>query len=205
MGSNGRRGLLGAALVLAVLVGGCGKIPQQQPATIRAGYDTLDGQLRVWPARGGLAADPQATAAVGRVVEQWRTPVDDRAYLPASGILWLGEAGGSRLALVAADVPGNGASWLLQLAGQGTDLRVVHATEYTDPGYLVYSDVLPVQLADGRHYLTSARVDRLLGPTGQPLPVTDGLTGPVAVPACSPVTLTASLRATTSLPQGVPA
>ena len=41
---------------------------------------------------------------------------------------------------------------------------MTRATEYTDPGYLVYSDVLPVQTAAGRRYLTSARVQRLLGP-----------------------------------------
>ncbi|MCW3844064.1 hypothetical protein ONA70_28640, partial [Micromonospora yasonensis] len=132
----------------------------------------------------------------------WRSPVDDRAHLPSSGLLFAGVVGGAPLALVAADVPGESASWLLQLHPDGHRWRVGHATEYTDPGYLVYSDVLPVQVKNGRRYLTSARVERLLGPDGRPLATTDGVSDPVPVPDCRAVELTATLRATRSLPRG---
>ncbi|MFC6017121.1 hypothetical protein ACFP2T_13015 [Plantactinospora solaniradicis] len=202
MGSVPRTGITGAALVLALLAGGCGTIPKEPAVALRVGYDTLDGTLAVWPPRGTLAGDPQATTAVAKAVDEWRSPVEDRVHLPSSGILWLGEADGNRLALVAADVPGESASWLLQLTGDGPDFRVERAVEYTDPGYLVYSDVLPVQLPTGRRYLVSARVDRLLGPDRQTLAVTDGLTGPVALPACSATTVTARLRPSESLPNG---
>ncbi|MEV4760364.1 hypothetical protein AB0J86_35405 [Micromonospora sp. NPDC049559] len=204
MGSIHRRSSLVVAAALALLVTGCGPIADRRPsATLRVGYDTLDGTLQVWPARGALAGDAQAGAAVGTAVARWRTPVDDRVYLPSSGILWLGRVDDAPLALVAASVPGGGASWLLQLsAGADGAYRVDHATEYTDPGYLVYSDVLPVFLPGGRRYLTSSRVQRLLGPDGEPLRITDGLTGPVQVPSCTAVPLTASLRATESLPTG---
>lgn len=203
MGSVPRVGIAGAAAVaLALLVGGCGTLPKEPPVALRVGYDTLDGTLPVWPSRGALAGDPQATTAVAKAVDEWRSPVEDRVHLPSSGILWLGEVDDDRLALVAADVPGEAASWLLQLTGDNTDFQVDLAVEYTDPGYLVYSDVLPVQLPTGRRYLVSARVDRLLGPDRRPLTVTDGLTGPVGVPACSAVTVTARLRPSESLPSG---
>ncbi|XTZ14975.1 hypothetical protein ACQSSU_26540 [Micromonospora echinospora] len=191
-----------ALLALALTTAGCGPVAERQQARLPVGYDSLDGALAVWPARGGLSADADATAAVTEAVRDWRSPVDDRVHLPTSGILWSGEVGGTRLALVAADVPGESASWLLQLTGDGSRYAVTHAVEYTDPGYLVYADVLPVQLGDERRYLTSARVERLLGPDGRALAVTDGLTGPVAVPACAAVPLTATLRATESLPRG---
>ncbi|MEH1014911.1 hypothetical protein V6U90_17590 [Micromonospora sp. CPCC 206060] len=191
-------------LTLTLLVAACGPVPER-PATLPAGYDTLDGSLRVWPARGGLAGDPAVTAAITDAVRDWRSPGDDQVHLPSSGILWAGLVDGSPLALVAADVPGGSASWLLQLTGSDGRYTVSRAAEYTDPGYLVYADVLPVQLADGRRYLTSARVDRLTGPDGAALTGTDGLTGPVTVPACAAVPVTASLRATESLPQGRPA
>ncbi|MBE1488079.1 hypothetical protein H4W31_003717 [Plantactinospora soyae] len=177
-------------------------MPKEPAVALRVGYDTLDGTLQVWPSRGTLAGDPQATTAVAKAVDEWRSPVEDRVHLPSSGILWLGEVDGARLALVAADVPGESASWLLQLTSDGTDFRVDRAVEYTDPGYLVYSDVLPVQLPTGRRYLVSARVDRLLGPDRQTLAVTDGLTAPVAVPACAAATVTARLRPSESLPSG---
>jgi hypothetical protein len=194
--------MTGVALTLALLIAGCGPITHSAPAMLRAGYNTLDGTLRVWPARGPLAADAQATAAVTAAVSAWRTPTDDRAYLPASGILWFGQVDGAPLALVAANVPNTGASWLLQVTPQGSGYQVSRATEYTDPGYLVYSDVLPVQLPSGRHYLTSARVRRLLGPANTPLTITDGLTGPVNLPSCTAVTVTATLQSTESLPNG---
>ncbi|MFC7545539.1 hypothetical protein [Plantactinospora sp. GCM10030261] len=190
------------AATLAVLVGGCGGAPQPPTAVLRAGFDTLDGTLAVWPARGALAGQPQATAEVSRAVADWRSPAGDRVYLPASGILWLGEIGGRQLALVAASVPGTSASWLLQLTGTGAAVSVERAVEYPDPGYLVYADVLPVALPDGRHYLTSARVEKLTGPSGTPVATTDGLTDRVDVPACAPVQLTATLRETDSLPNG---
>ncbi|MDW5323775.1 hypothetical protein [Plantactinospora sp. KLBMP9567] len=202
MGSLPRSGIVGAAFTLALLTGGCGTVPKEPPVALRVGYDTLDGTLQVWPSRGALAGDPQATAAVARAVDEWRSPVEDRVHLPSSGILWLGEVDGGRLALVAADVPGEAGSWLLQLTGDGADFTVDRAVEYTDPGYLVYSDVLPVQLPTGRRYLVSARVDRLLGPDRRPLAVTDGLTGPVALPACAARTVTARLRPSESLPSG---
>lgn len=202
MGSVLRRGATGAALTLALITAGCGTIPKEPPVALRVGYDTLDGTLAVWPSRGGLATDPQATTAVAEAVHGWRSPVNDRVHLPTSGILWLGEVDGSRLAVVAADVPGEAASWLLQLTGQGDQFRVDRAVEYTDPGYLVYSDVLPIHLPTGRRYLTSARVERLLGPDRRPLPITDGLTGPVQVPACSAVAISARLRPSESLPNG---
>ncbi|MFY1669374.1 hypothetical protein ACN27G_05365 [Plantactinospora sp. WMMB334] len=202
MGPLARTGIVGAALTLALLAGGCGSIPKEPPATLRVGYDTLDGTLRVWPSRGSLSGDPQATAAVARAVDEWRSPVEDRVHFPTSGILWLGEVDGVRLALVAADVPGEAASWLLQLTGDGPGFTVDRAVEYTDPGYLVYSDVLPVQLPTGRRYLVSARVERLLGPDRRPLTITGGLTGPVALPACAASTVTARLRPSESLPTG---
>jgi hypothetical protein len=203
VGSVRHRGMLGAAVLLALLATGCDTAIARPPeASLRAGYDTRDGSLEVWPARGGLIGDEQAREAVTAEVERWRSPVEDRVHLPSSGILWLGEAGGARLALVAANVPGESASWLLQLTGEGTDVTVDRAVEYTDPGYLVYSDVLPVQLPTGRHYLASTRVERLLGPDGEPVAFTDGLSGPVAVPDCAASTLTVGLRATDSLPDG---
>ncbi|MEU2611725.1 hypothetical protein ABZ570_09100 [Micromonospora sp. NPDC007271] len=191
-----------ALLALLLAATGCGPVAGRQPAALRAGYDSLDGPLAVWPARGSLAGDADATAGISSAVRDWRSPVDDRVHLSSSGILFAGEAAGAPLALVAADVPGESASWLLQLDRAGERWRVAHAIRYTDPGYLVYSDVLPVQLPAGRRYLTSARVERLLGPDGRPLASTDGLTEPVAVPACRAVPLTATLRATRSLPRG---
>ncbi|MEV0426281.1 hypothetical protein [Micromonospora sp. NPDC050495] len=203
MASVRRRGTTATALLTLLLAAaGCGPVAERQPAHLRVGYDSLDGPVAVWPPRGGLARDGAATAGISRAVRDWRSPVDDRAHLPSSGILWSGLAGGAPLALVAADVPGESASWLLQLGRDGDRWRVDHATEYTDPGYLVYSDVLPVRAGDGRRYLLSARVQRLLGPDGRELPRTDGLTEPVAVPACRAVQLTATLRATRSLPRG---
>lgn len=197
-----RRGMLSVALTLGLLATGCGPLEERKDPTLRVGYDTLDGTLPVWPARGGLVADAQATAAVTEAVRNWRSPIDDRVHLPSSGILWLGEAEGAPLALVAASVPGESASWLLQLAGKGTTYEVTHSTEYTDPGYLVYSDVLPVQLANGRRYLTSNRVQRLVGPGNTTLAITDGLSAPADVPGCTATPLTATLAATESLPQG---
>ena len=44
----------------------------------------------VWPPRGNLAGDASATAAVTDAVRGWRSPVDDRAHLPSSGILFSG-------------------------------------------------------------------------------------------------------------------
>jgi hypothetical protein len=197
-----RRGTTATAL-LSLLLGAaaCGPV-DDRAALLPVGYDSLDGGLKVWPPRGDLAGDAAARAAVSRAVRDWRSPVDDRAHLPSSGILWSGRADGTPLAVVAADVPGESASWLLQLTGDGGRWRVDHATEYTDPGYLVYSDVLPVRLPQGRRYLTSNRVERLLGPDGRPLTAVDGLTEPVAVPACRAAAVTATLRATRSLPRG---
>nr|WP_231935312.1 hypothetical protein [Micromonospora viridifaciens] len=189
-------------LVLLLAAAGCGPVAARQPTDLRAGYDSLDGPLTIWPARGSLAGDATTIAAISSAVRGWRSPVDDRAHLPSSGILFAGEVAGAPLALVAADVPGESASWLLQLDQDEGRWRVTLATEYTDPGYLVYSDVLPVQLPGGRRYLTSARVERLLDPGGRALASTDGLTEPVAVPACRAVQLTATLRPTRSLPRG---
>ncbi len=202
MGPVPRLGVAAAGLALTLATAGCGTIPTEPPVALRVGYDTLDGTLPVWPPRGGLANDPQATAAVAEAVDRWRSPVDDRVHLPSSGILWLGELEGSRRAVVAADVPGEAASWLLQLTGEGDRFTVDRAVEYTDPGYLVYSDVLPLQLPSGRRYLVSARVERLLGPDRRPLTVTDGLTDPVPVPSCAAVTISARLRPSESLPNG---
>lgn len=206
MGSVRRRGAIGAALLLALVTAGCDTAVARPPeVALRTGYDTLDGALEVWPARGALITAPDTTAAVTAAVERWRSPTDDRAHLPSSGILWLGEADGAPLALVAANVPGGSASWLLQLTGAGTDFQVFRAVEYTDPGYLVYADVLPVQLSTGRHYLASTRVERVLGPENEPITFTDGLSAPVQIPSCTAVTLTVRLRATESLPAGRPA
>ncbi|MFG1721756.1 hypothetical protein ACGFII_24330 [Micromonospora chalcea] len=201
---SARRGATtGTALAALLLVtAGCGPISDRKPADLRVGYDSLDGSLAVWPPRGSLAGDAAATAAITTAVREWRSPVDDRAHVPTSGILFSGQVAGSALALVAADVPGDAASWLLQLDRNGQRWRVVQATEYTDPGYLVYSDVLPVRDPDGRRYLTSARVERLLGPDGKAVPSTDGVTEPIPVPACQAVELTAALRPTASLPRG---
>ncbi|MFG1736635.1 hypothetical protein ACGFLT_01290 [Micromonospora chalcea] len=201
---SARRGATtGTALAALLLVtAGCGPISDRKPADLRVGYDSLDGSLAVWPPRGSLAGDPAATAAITTAVREWRSPVDDRAHVPTSGILFSGQVAGSALALVAADVPGDAASWLLQLDRDGQRWRVVQATEYTDPGYLVYSDVLPVRDPDGRRYLTSARVERLLGPDGKAVASTDGVTEPIPVPACQAVELTAALRPTASLPRG---
>ena len=206
MASARRRGTTATALLTLLLaVTACGPIADPQAADLRVGYDSLDGSLPVWPARGDLAADAATTRAVTRAVRDWRTPADDRAHLPSSGILWSGRVDGTPLALVAADVPGESASWLLQLTGEGDRYVVDRAAEYTDPGYLVYSDVLPVQLGERRRYLTSARVERLLGPDGRALAGSDGLTAPLAVPPCRAVELTATLRPTRSLPRGRPA
>ncbi|SCL31191.1 hypothetical protein GA0070616_4218 [Micromonospora nigra] len=199
-----RRGVTAAALLAPLLVAaaGCGPVAEREPGVLRTGFDSLDGTLRVWPPRGDLARSDDAAAAVTEAVRDWRSPVDDRVHLPSSGILWSGEVDGSPLALVAASVPGESASWLLQLARDGQRWNVERATEYTNPGYLVYSDVLPVQTPDGRRYLTSERVERLLGPDGRALADAEGLTEPVDVPACRAVPLTVTLRATESLPRG---
>ncbi|SBT68000.1 hypothetical protein GA0070622_5089 [Micromonospora sediminicola] len=201
---SARRGATtGTALAALLLVTvGCGPVADRQPKDLRVGYDSLDGTLAVWPPRGSLARDAAATAGITEAVRDWRSPVDDRVHVPSSGILFSGQVAGSALALVAADVPGEAASWLLQLDRDGQRWRVAHATEYTDPGYLVYSDVLPVRQPEGRRYLTSARVERLLGPDGRVLGGADGVTDPVAVPACRAVELTATLRPTPSLPRG---
>ncbi|WP_341719721.1 hypothetical protein QQG74_08440 [Micromonospora sp. FIMYZ51] len=188
--------------VLLATLTACGPVAERRPQDLRVGYDSLDGSLTVWPPRGSLIEDATVTAAVTEAVRDWRSPVDDRVHVPSSGILFSGEVDGARLALVAASVPGQAASWLLQLTADGDRYAVSHATEYTDPGYLVYSDVLPVQLADGRRYLVSERVRRLLGPDGRTLSNTDGLTAAVDVPQCRAVTLTAALRSTESLPRG---
>ncbi|MDG4792330.1 hypothetical protein [Micromonospora sp. WMMD1082] len=189
-----------SALLIAVTA--CGPVAERQPRDLRVGYDSMDGPLTVWPPRGSLAEDTAATAAVTEAVRDWRSPVDNRVHVPSSGILFSGDVDGVPLALVAASVPGEAASWLLQLTGDGDRYEVSHATEYTDPGYLVYSDVLPVQTADGRRYLVSERVRRLVGPGGRTVPGTDGLTDPVEVPRCRAVTVTATLRSTESLPRG---
>ncbi|MFY1575134.1 hypothetical protein ACN26Z_09620 [Verrucosispora sp. WMMD703] len=197
------RGLTATGLsTLLIAVTACGPVAERQARDLRVGYDSMDGSLTVWPPRGSLAEDTAATAAVTEAVRDWRSPVDDRVHVPSSGILFSGEVGGRPLALVAASVPGEAASWLLQLTGDGDRYTVGHATEYTDPGYLVYSDVLPVQAADGRRYLTSERVRRLVGPNGRILSDRDGLTDPVEVPRCRAVTVTATLRSTESLPRG---
>lgn len=202
MGFSLRRWLSGALLALTFATMGCGTVPKDPPVTLAAGYPTMDGALRVWPARGGLIQDVRAREAVARVVADWRSPLDDRVHLPSSGILWFGEVEGVPLALVAATVPGRSASWLLQVVGDGDGYRIDRATDYTEPGYLVYADLLPVQVPEGRRYLTSARVERLTGPDGRTLAVNDGLSVPVAVPRCAAVTITARLRPTESLPEG---
>ncbi|MGV9211986.1 hypothetical protein ACTFTM_09000 [Micromonospora sp. RB23] len=198
-----RHGRTLAVLLTALLVStACGPVADRAPRDLRVGYDSLDGTLAVWPPRGDLSGDAAATTAVTEAVRDWRSPDDDRAHLPSSGILFSGRVDGAPVALVAADVPGESASWLLQLTADGGRYRIARATEYTDPGYLVYSDVLPVQTAGGRRYLVSARVQQLLGPQGRALAVTDGLSAPVDVPACMAVGVTATLRATESLPRG---
>ncbi|MBY8871190.1 hypothetical protein K7640_04935 [Micromonospora sp. PLK6-60] len=202
MARSRRHGTTATLLALLLAVAGCGPVADLKADSLPVGYDSLDGKLKVWPPRGTLAGDPAATAAVTEAVRAWRSPEDDRAHLPSSGILWSGEVDGGPVALVAADVPGDGASWLLQLTRDGDRYAVHRASEYTDPGYLVYSDVLPVQSAEGRRYLTSGRVERLRGPDGRDLAVTDGLSAPVRVPACRAVTVTATLRPTESLPRG---
>jgi hypothetical protein len=195
--------MAGAALLLAIATAACDATVARPPeAVLRTGYDTLDGALPVWPARGALIGDEAAVEAVTAAVRDWRSPIDDRVHLPSSGILWFGEADGAPLALVAANVPGQAASWLLQLTGQGTRYEVTRAIDYADPGYLVYSDVIPVQLASGRRYLTSARVERLLGPDGTPVASGEGLSAPVTVPECDAVTLTVRLRPTETIPEG---
>ncbi|MEH1164533.1 hypothetical protein V6V47_04005 [Micromonospora sp. CPCC 205539] len=190
--------------MLSTLLAGtaCGPVADRQPQNLRVGYDSLDGSLAVWPPRGDLSGDAAATSAVTDAVRDWRSPDDDRAHLPSSGILFSGRVDGTPVALVAADVPGESASWLLQLTREGDRYEVTRATDYTDPGYLVYSDVLPVQAAGGRRYLVSGRVQRLLGPEGRALAIADGLSAPANVPACAAVPVTATLLATESLPRG---
>ncbi|MFV2100209.1 hypothetical protein [Micromonospora sp. LOL_024] len=197
------RGLT-ATVLSAVLatVTACGPVAERQPRDLRVGFDSMDGSLTVWPPRGSLAEDTGATAAVTEAVRDWRSPVDGRVHVPSSGILFSGEVDGVPLALVAASVPGESASWLLQLTRDGERYVVDHSIEYTDPGYLVYSDVLPVQTSAGRRYLTSERVRRLVGPDDRPVANSDGLTERVDVPQCRAVTVSATLRSTESLPRG---
>lgn len=199
-----RRSARTTTALLAVLLAAtaCGPVADRQPGDLRVGYDSLDGSLPVWPPRGGLAGDASVTAAVTDAVGDWRSPTDDRVHLPTSGILFAGEVDGAPLALVAADVPGHAASWLLQLTGDGGRYAVTRAAEYTDPGYLVYSDVLPVWTSAGRRYLVSNRVQRLLGPDGRALSTTDGISDPADVPECRAVPVTATLRSTESVPGG---
>lgn len=193
-----------AALALVAALTGCAVVADRAPSDLSVGHESRDGSLTVWPARGSLADEAATTTAVTEAVRAWRSPLGDRAYLPTSGILWVGEVDGAPLALVAVDVPGTGASWLLQVAGEDGRHTVTRAVEHTDPGYLVYSDVLPVHTDAGRRYLVSARVTDLTGPDGQAVTIEGGLSTPVAVPACSAVSITATLRATESLPQGRP-
>ncbi|MEV0729173.1 hypothetical protein [Polymorphospora sp. NPDC050346] len=199
-----RRGLLGIGLA-AVMVGGaaCGGAEEVPPErALPVGHYTLDGGLQVWPARGGLSGDEEAHRAVAQAVDAWRTPAGDRPRLETSGILWLGETDGRTLAVVAADVPVYGASWLLQLDGAGDGLAVTSAAQYTDPGYLVYSDLLPVRLGSTTRYLTSARVEQVTGPNGRPVRVSEGLTDPVDVARCTASPIALRLRATESQPRG---
>lgn len=190
-----------AALALVATVTACVPVAEKS-GDLRMGHDSRDGSLAVWPARGSLAGEAGTATAVAGAVRAWRSPLDDRAHLSTSGILWAGEVDDASLALVAADVPGTGASWLLHVTGRDGRYTVTHAVEHTDPGYLVYSDVLPVHTDGGRRYLVSARVTDLVGPDGRAVTVEDGLSEPVAVPACSAVSITATLRATESLPRG---
>ncbi|MFI9530123.1 hypothetical protein [Micromonospora rosaria] len=198
-----RSGTMATTLAAVLLVTtACGPDTARHRADLRVGYDSRDGDLEVWPARGSLVDDAAATSSITEAVRDWRSPIDDRAHMPTSGILYSGEVDGGRLALVAADVPGEAASWLLQLRADDAGYRVERATEYTDSGYLVYADVLPVHTPDGRRYFTSERVTRLLGPNGRALDKAEGLTEPVDVPDCAAVPVTATLRSTASLPRG---
>lgn len=194
------------ALALVPAVSGCEVITEaSSPATLRLGYDTRDGDLEVWPPRGPRFEDTEAAGRVSAAVEAWRSPGGDRVHLASSGILWLGDVDGETLAVVAANVPGGAAAWLLQLSGNDTGFEIDRTAEYADPGYLVYSDVLPLHLPSGRRYLTSTRVERLTGPDGAEIKITDGLSDPVEVPECGATSVTASLRPTASLPEGNPA
>ncbi|MER7440839.1 hypothetical protein [Micromonospora avicenniae] len=198
-----RRGTTAAALLAVLLAAtACAPVADRQPGDLRVGYDSLDGTLAIWPPRGDLAGDASVTAAITDAVRDWRSPADDRVHLPSSGILFSGQVDGAPLALVAADVPGHSASWLLQLSRDGDRYVVARAAEYTDPGYLVYSDVLPVLTRAGRRYLVSDRVRRLVGPDGKALATKDGLSALVQVPTCRAVPVTAGLRTTESLPRG---
>ena len=68
MGSVRRRDVMATVLALALLTGGCGAVPEEPPVALRAGYDSLDGSLRVWPARGNLA---EASSEAGTA--SWRS------------------------------------------------------------------------------------------------------------------------------------
>jgi hypothetical protein len=199
-----RRGVVGVALATVVTVGmsGCGPHALPPVDSLSVGHQTLDGKMQVWPPRGSLASDQRARAAVANAVNAWRTPAGDRPRLKTSGILWLGELDGRVVSLVAADIPVNGASWLLQLDGPVDNIKISSATQYTNPGYLVYSDVLPVRLGAATRYLTSARVDELTGADGQVVALRDGMSDEVNVPRCQSATVTARLKATESLPRG---
>ncbi|XXG09891.1 hypothetical protein WHN02_11795 [Micromonospora sp. SH-82] len=197
-----RFGMTATLLTLLLAATACGPDTERYRADLRVGFDSLDGDLEVWPARGSLADDGPATNRITEAVRAWRSPIDDRAHMPTSGILYSGEVDQGRIALVAADVPGESASWLLQLRADGDRYTVERATEYTDPGYLIYADLLPVHTDQGRRYLTSGRVERVLGPNGRAVEQTDGLTATVKIADCEAAPLTLTLRATESLPRG---
>ena len=84
------------------------------------------GRLRQPRRRAGRLAGP-GRAGRGRRHDGRRSPPPyatggrrstTARYLPSSGILFSGRVDGAPLALVAADVPGESASWLLQLTGE---------------------------------------------------------------------------------------
>ncbi len=187
--------------LIASLAGTAACTPGNAPSerALTAGHPTLDGSARVWPARGSLAKDSATIADVDRAVRAWHTPQGNKARIYTSAIVWLGDVDGRVLGLVAADVPGANDSWLLHVTGRQGSLSVTKGTKSTDPGALVYSDVLPVRIENGTRYLTSTRVETLTVGT-KTVPVTDGLSAPVTIPACTPTVLTVTRVATQTLP-----
>lgn len=183
-------GAVGLAVVLSAGLAGCAPEPADPDLSLRDGGADL---VSWWPLRGSLATDEDTRAEVTDLVGQWRTPDGQASHESASALLWLGEVDGGALAVVdfhPAEAPDR--SWLLELAGPPGELAVTGARSYDGP--LLDEDILPVRAAPaGPRYLASERIATVTADPGGELPLTDGLTGPVEVPACQVTELSARI------------
>lgn len=171
----------------ALLLAGCtpGDSSGDPELELQEGGDYL---VDWWSLRGSLAGDQEARDEVAAVVADYRTPEGEASHPEASALLWLGEADGVRLAVVDFRPEGDpDRSWLLELAGESGSVAVTGARRFDGP--VLNEHILPVRsVAGGPRYLASEQIVTLTAEFGggpaEELPLTDGLTGPVALPAC---------------------